>query len=288
MRRLSHRRNAPRLPATSVYTVPMKQLTRTAVALAVLVIGATPASADLKLVQTMTGKGGMVSMNGTSTTYIKGLKMRTDTVTGDTTRSMVFDLDAQKMYMFDSKKKEADVWDMADFGKQIAVAADTSQMKASVKPTGQTKQVAGQNANGYEMSISMPTTIGDPKNGMAMTVTLAGPIWVVKGAPGTADYLRFYKAAAEKGWIFTDPNAAKRSPGQARAMAEMYNQLAATGGVPYETEMNIKMGGEGPMAAMMEKMGGMSSTTIVQSSDTATLAADLFAPPAGYKLNAKK
>ena len=71
-------------------------------------------------------------------------------------------------------------------------------------------------------------------------------------------------------------------------MAEMYNQLAATGGVPYETEMNIKMGGEGPMAAMMEKMGGMSSTTIVQSSDTATLAADLFAPPAGYKLNAKK
>jgi hypothetical protein len=161
-------------------------------------------------------------------------------------------------------------------------------MKASVKPTGQTKQVAGQNANGYEMSISMPTTIGDPKNGMAMPVTLAGPIWVVKGAPGTADYLRFYKAAAEKGWIFTDPNAAKRSPGQARAMAEMYNQLAATGGVPYETEMNIKMGGEGPMAAMMEKMGGMSSTTIVQSSDTATLAADLFAPPAGYKLNAKK
>ena len=94
MRSLSQRRAAPRLSATSVYTVPMKQLTRSAVALAVLAIGATPASADLKLVQTMTGKGGMVSMNGTSTTYIKGLKMRTDTVSGDTTRSMVFDLDA--------------------------------------------------------------------------------------------------------------------------------------------------------------------------------------------------
>jgi len=266
----------------------MKPFILSTAALALVAMGAAPASADLKLVQTMTGKGAMVSMNGTSTTYIKGLKMRTDTVMGDTTHSMVFDLDAQKLYIFDSKKKEADVWDMADFGKQIAVAADTSEMKASVKPTGQTKQVAGQNANGYEMNISMPTKLGDPKNGMAMTVTLTGPMWVVKNAPGTADYLRFYKAAAEKGWIFSDPSAAKRSPGQARAMAEMYNQLAATGGVPYEMEMNIKMGGEGQMAAMMSKMGAMSSTTTVQSADTAALAADLFAPPAGYKLNPKK
>jgi hypothetical protein len=42
------------------------------------------------------------------------------------------------------------------------------------------------------------------------------------------------------------------------------------------------------MAAMMAKMGGMSATTTVQSADTAALADDLFAPPAGYKLNPKK
>ena len=216
----------------------MKQLTRTAVALAVLVIGATPASADLKLVQTMTGKGGMVSMSGTSTTYIKGLKMRTDTVTGDTTRSMVFDLDAQKMYMFDSKKKEADVWDMAAFAAEVSKSVDTSSAKASLKPNGQTKQIGGKEATGYDIEETMNAAMAGSKD-MNMTVTLAGPIWVVKGAPGSADYGRFYKAAVEKGFIFSDPRAAKAQPGQARAVAEMYNQMADNGCIPYYMDEQI-------------------------------------------------
>jgi hypothetical protein len=42
------------------------------------------------------------------------------------------------------------------------------------------------------------------------------------------------------------------------------------------------------MAAMMAKMGGMTATTTVQSVATDALADDLFAPPAGYKLNTRK
>ena len=126
------------------------------------------------------------------------------------------------------------------------------------------------------------------EKGMKMTVTLAGPMWVVKGAPGTDDFIRFYKGAVEKGWIFSDPRAAKGSPGQAKAMAEMYKQLAATGGMPYETDMTIKMSGDGPMAAMMAKIGGVSMTSTVQSVETGSLADELFAPPAGYKLNQKQ
>jgi len=71
-------------------------------------------------------------------------------------------------------------------------------------------------------------------------------------------------------------------------MAEMYKQLSATGGVPYETEMNIKMAGDGQMAAMMAKMGGMTMTSTVQSVETGTISADMFAPPAGYKIVEKK
>jgi hypothetical protein len=41
------------------------------------------------------------------------------------------------------------------------------------------------------------------------------------------------------------------------------------------------------MAAMMAKMGGMSATTTVQSVATDSLSDDLFAPPAGYKLNTR-
>ncbi len=249
---------------------------------------AIPASADVTMTQSVSGKG--MGMNGTTvtTTYIKGLKMRTDSVMNGTTRTTVFDVENQKMYVFDSKKKEADMWDMADFAKQIGTTVEAEGMTASFKPNGQTKQVSGKTATGYDMSISMPTRMGDAKDGMAMTVTLSGPTWIVKGAPGTADFQRFYKAAAERGFIFSDPRAAKAQSGQAKATVAMYREMAATGGVPYETEMNIKMSGDGPMAGLMSRMGNISMTTSVQNIDAAPLADDLFGPPAGYKMNMKK
>lgn len=253
---------------------------------AALALGlAAPAFADVTIKATGSGKGMGMTAKMTTVTYIKGNKMRTDTVTGDTTRTMIFDVDAQRLYSFDSKKKEADVWNMQAFSAEISKNVDVTGIKASVKANGKTKDVAGKSANGYDMAIEVPATIG---GAMKMTVTLTGPMWVVKGAPGSAEYLAFYKNAVDQGWIFSDPRGAKGQPGQAKAMAEMYKQLAETGGIAYETEMNIKMGGDGPMAGMMAKMGGMTATSVVQSVDTAALADDLFAPPAGYKIKEQK
>lgn len=260
---------------------------RRAVTFAFLMACAAPAWADVTIKQTTAGKG--MGMSGTipGTTYLKGMKMRTDTVTGDTTRTTIFDLESQKMYSFDSKKKEADVWDMQAFSAEMSKSVDMSTMTASLKPNGQTKPIAGKTADGYDMEISVPSQMGGP-GGPKMTVKLVGPMWVVKGAPGTAEYTAFYKAAVDKGWIFSDPRAAKGSPGQAKAMAQMQKQLAETGGVAYETDMSVKMEGEGPMAGIMAKMGGVSMKTTVESIETSALADDLFAPPAGYKLNARK
>ena len=263
-------------------------MTKAMLAAILMLSVAAPVWADLTLVQNVSGKGMGMGTNTTTTTYMKGNRMRVDTVSGDTTRTMVYDVDAQKILMFDNKKKEADVWDMAAWGQQTQTSVDTSQMTASIKPNGQSKMVAGKNADGFDMSVTVPAMMGDPKNGMKMLIQLSGPVWIVKGAPGTADFLQFYKEAAEKGFIFGDPNAAKANPGQMKAMTEMYRQLAATGGVPYETEMSIKMGGDGPMAGLMAKMGGFSSTSVVQSSDVGTIDEAMFAPPVGYKLNAKK
>jgi hypothetical protein len=254
----------------------------------VLTLGlALPAHADVTIKQTTTGKGLGMGANMAGTTYIKGDKLRTEVVLGDHTQTTVFDVDAQKMYIFDSKKKEADVWDMAAFGGEIAKAVDTSSLKASLKPNGQTKQIGGKAATGYDMEVSMDSSMGGSKD-MSMTVTLQGPVWIVPNGPGAADYARFYKAAAEKGFIFSDPRAAKAQPGQAKAVAEMYKQMAATGGLPYLTDIQIKMSGSGPMAGLLAKMGNMTMTTTVDSVEVGTLADDLFAPPAGYKLNVKK
>jgi hypothetical protein len=253
------------------------------VALALVV----PMRGDVTIKHSTSGKGMGVSTAGTTTTFIKGMKMRTEVEARGTVMTMIFDVENQKLYSFDSKKKSADVWDMQAFGAEMAKSIDTSDMKASVKPNGSKKEVAGKTAAGYDMKISVPAMTGG-EQGMAMTVTLQGPMWVVKGAPGTDEYVAFYKAAVEKGWIFSDPRAAKGSPGQAKATAEMYRQLASTGGVPYETELTIAFTGEGPMAAVMARMGGMSMTSTVQSIDTTALDDALFAPPAGYKLVSKK
>jgi hypothetical protein len=266
----------------------MNRLIRVAaVARVALVALVAPAFADVPLKSTGAGKGMGMGGSMAMTTYIKGNKMRTDTVTGDTTRTMIFDIDAQKLYSFDSKKKEADVWDMQAFGANLQSSVDTAGMKSSIKANGQTKQIAGKDATGYDMEMIVPAMIGGPK-GMKMTITLSGPIWIVKGAPGTAEYLGFYKGAVEKGWIFSDPRGAKGNPGQAKAMAEMYRQLVATGGIPYEQETNFKMGGEGPMASAMGRMGNISMSQTVQSVETGALAAELFAVPAGYKVKEQK
>jgi hypothetical protein len=251
---------------------------------------AAPAVADVTLKQMVTGKGLGVSGQTTSTTYIKGNRMRTETTAGDRTQTTIFDLDAQKMFIFDSKKKEADVWDMGAFGAELSKSVDVSSMKVSLKPNGQTKSIAGQTAAGYDLDISMPAAMAGNKD-MSMLVTMTGPTWIVKDAPGTPDYMRFYKTAAEKGWVFSDPRAAKGSPGQARAMTEMYKQLAEAGGIAYETDMQIKMGSAGggnPLGGLLARIGNVSAATTMQSVETGALADDLFAPPAGYKLNQKK
>jgi hypothetical protein len=260
-----------------------------------LAIGlALPAYADVTIKQNAGGKALGISGNIVSTTYIKGNKMRSEAQIGNKTQTTIFDIDAQKMYVFESGKKEVDVWDMAAVGADVGKTVDLSEMKASIKPNNQTKQFGTLTAAGYDMEITVPVQQGGNKD-QQMTFTLTGPVWIVKGAPGAADYNNFYKAAVEKGWIFSDPRAAKGQPGQAKAMAEMYRQFAEIGGIAYETNIAIKMGmpgaaggGGGPLGGFLAKLGNVTMTSTVTDVQTGPLADDLFAPPAGFKLNPKK
>lgn len=248
---------------------------------AVLALVLCPAAnADVTIKTTATGKGFGISGSTKSTTYIKGLKMRSDATAGKKNISTIFDVDAQKMYILDVDDKEAKVWDMAAFASQLSNTVSPEGMQASMKPNGQTKVVAGQNTDGYDIEIIVPTTVG----GMQMTMRLNGTTWIAKGAPGGADYSAFYQGAADKGWIFSDPRAAQGSPGQAKAMAQMYTEFAKTGGIPYETLMNIKPEGGGAMGGLMAKVGGMRTTTTTDSVETGPLADDLFQVPADYKV----
>ena len=137
------------------------------------------------------------------------------------------------------------------------------------------------------MKIVVPATIGGP-GGLPVTMLLSGVSWIARGVPGAAEYAAFYSGAAEKGWIFSDPRAAQGAPGQAKAMAQMYAEFARIGGLPYESQMDIKAEGEGPVAALMAKMGGVSTTTTIDSVDTAPLDDSLFQVPADYTLKERQ
>jgi len=246
------------------------------------------AYSDVTITQSNTIKGGMgIGGDFSGPTYVKGNKMRTDVEMGGKTRTTIFDVDAQKMYIFDSGKKEADVWDMAAFSEELAKNIDLSGLQASITPNGQTKEIDGHHAVGYDVLISLESAMNGNKS-MMMTVTLQGPVWIVKDVPGAAEYSRFYRTAADKGWIFSDPRAAKSQPGQAKAIAEMYRKIAEIGGIAYEIDLQIKLSGTGPMAGIFAKMGNMSMTSHVTSAVDGALADTLFAPPADYKLNQKK
>lgn len=245
----------------------------------------TPASADVTLKQINEGKGLGMSAHVSSTTRIRGDKMRIDDALGKKTQTTIFDLDAQKAYFFDSKTKRADVWNMRALAQTISKSVDTSSMKASIKPNGQTKSIAGHMADGYDVRVSVQAVT--PGSHGLMTVTLNGSLWVVKHAPGTADFDRFYKSAAEKGWIFSNPRAAKAQPAQARAMTEMYQKIAELGGIPYETDLQIHVSAGGLMGALLSRLGKVRSSTIVESVQTKALTDELFAPPPGYEQNLK-
>ena len=255
-------------------------MTRMFLAAVLTLVAGVPALADVTIKSTANSKGFGLSGATTSVTYIKGLKMRVEATIGSKNFTSIYDVDAQKMYILDAKKKQVDAWDMGAFSQEISKSVSAEGMHANLKPNGQTKTVSGHNAEGYDIDIVVPAIVA----GSPLTMAMTGTSWIAKGAPGSAEYSAFYKGAAEKGWIFTDPRTAKAQPGQAKAMAEMYTQFAQIGGIPMDSQMDIKAQGEGMVAATMARMGSVSTTTTIDSVETGPLADDLFAPPADYAL----
>jgi hypothetical protein len=255
----------------------MHKLTLAALACAVLHAGV--ARADVTINQTVAGKGLMKMANGEQVIYIKGGKMRSDSPAQKS--SSILDLDAQTMTVLDHGKKEATVMSLQQLQETMGKFTDAS-IKASVEPTGKSGNYAGLACKEYTMKVNAPMKPGGDES-MAVDISTTGPICVSDNAPGKDDYATFYLKAAEKGFIFGDPRSAKANPGQAKSMAEMYRQMAKLG-LPLYSDITFKMGGSGPMGAIMGRMGGMSMSTTTTKISTDPIADSTFAVPSGYKV----
>jgi hypothetical protein len=261
------------------------------VRMAVVTLGllacAATASADVKMVAQMSGK--MMGMNpsGETVTYIKGSKMRTDQTMGGNMLSTIMDVETGELISINHKKKEAEVWNVADMRTALQGAGvEASGVDVKITPNGQSKDIAGYKAVGHDMSVSVKSSMGGP-GGMEMTVNISGPAYLSTDAPGAKDYAAFYTAAAEKGFFFGDPRAAKAQPGNAKGMMALYKTMAEKG-VPLESKQIIKLSGDGPMAGLFARMGGGEMNSTVTSVSADPLADDLFTVPTGYKLKRQK
>jgi hypothetical protein len=142
----------------------------------------------------------------------------------------------------------------------------------------------------HDVQVEMPfSPTGNPGDGMDATMLMAGTVCLSTSAPGLADYQAFYKAAADSGFIFGNPAAAKSPTGaaQAKGYAELTRKMAAAG-MALESHVTITAKGDTPMAAMMAKVAASDITTTVTKIETADVPSDRFEIPAGYKEKTEK
>jgi hypothetical protein len=237
------------------------------------------------MVAQMTGKMMGRNASGETVTYIKGSKMRTDQTMGGSQLSTIMDVDAGELISINHKNKEAEIWNVADLQKTMqATGVAASGVDVKITPNGETREVAGYKAVGHDLSVSVKSQMGE---GMSMTVSISGPAFLSTDAPGAQDYATFYIAAADKGFFFGDPRAAKAQPGNAKGMMALYRTMAEKG-VPLDSKQTITLAGDGPMAGLLAKMGGGEINSLVTSISADALADDIFTVPSGYKIKRQK
>jgi hypothetical protein len=252
---------------------------RTACVLAAALACAAPAAADVRFKRKMDGKMMTGTMAGTSVQSIKGMKMRDDTTMSGMEMTTIIDVATQQMIALNHRSREAEIYDMTKVGAEVAAKIPGADVQAKLTPTAETRQVAGLSCTVHTMDVAAPMEMGGEKIDMRIT----GPVCLAKNGPGQSDLAALYKGIAEKGLFFGDVRQAKAQPAQARGMTALYNEMARLG-VPLSQEMTVKLGGSGPMATMMSKMGGTTMTFEVVSVSTDPIPDSTFQIPEGYKV----
>lgn len=224
--------------------------------LLVFVLTACAARADFSY--TMTRKGGPAVPGGNADTkqYLKGQKMRTDT--GDS--STILDFDAQTLTIINNSTKTYTVQKFSELGS--ALAATGTDMSASVKETGQRRNINGFNATQLvvTMNIENPQLA---RSGMKMTMEME--FWISPDVPGASEMRAFYQRNGSKfPWAAMSGGAAG-APGMQSAMAEMQKKLASMNGVPVLEIVHMKTSGGAADQAAQAQQSAQSDPRMAQA-----------------------
>jgi hypothetical protein len=247
--------------------------------------------ADVTFVQTTAIEGGMAAMasgsgNRTTTTRVKGLKLRTEADGGGVA---IADVAAKQVVILRADEKTATI--MSPSASTTSTTSTTSPTPASVEaavaPTGKSQVIDGAKCDEYKLTSSM--ALSDVLGGrmppeaagmmQGVTVAVTGSIWAAKDAPGAADFLAFQKAAVSADMLTLIAGASGASlPGLDKVMRAMANAE----GLPYLVDILISVEGTGQVADLLKQMGGMKITIKTTSVKADPIGDDLFKIPEGY------
>jgi hypothetical protein len=254
-----------------------------------LVTAAASAHADVTVNTTTSGKASLINVSGDGVTQIKGTRQRSDNVMGGKTQSLIIDIDGRQFVDLDVKGKKATVTPLASIADELQKVG-VGTITATLTKTAQTKQIAGFACTVHDIKLSLPfSPTGQTGQGMDLNMVLTGTVCLSTTAPGLADYQKFYKAAADSGFIFGDPRSAKSPTGaaQAKAYAELTRKMAEAG-MALESHISIDAAGDSPMAGMFSKLAKSDITTTVTKVVAGDVPADAFEIPAGFKVKTQR
>jgi hypothetical protein len=240
-------------------------------ALVVLVMAAAPAHADVTMTMSISLNAGPIAASGQNTTFQKGTKVRIDSKIMKQDQSILIDLDTKQAMMLDNVAKQVRPFDPKQAMAGLPVTF--GEASASVKPTGQTKEIMGRVCQGFAFEVAIPMTM----NGETLTVKASGPAWLAKDDSVMAQYQAAQKALTDAGLSLSPLG---QGP-QAKGMAEVAKALAGAG-IVMEQEIHMTMEGTGQMAQMMGQMGNIAMTMTVTAISTDPIPDEKFQVPAGY------
>jgi hypothetical protein len=257
--------------------------------LAALLAAGTPAYADVTVTTQTSGKASFLNVGGEGINLFKGKRQRSDSIMGGKTYSLIIDIDNMRFVDINEKKSAATITPLATIADELEKVG-VGAMGATLTKTSQTRQIAGFPCTVHDLKVEMPfSPVGQPGQGMDAVMVLAGTVCLSTAVPGLADYQAFYKAAADSGFIFSNPATAKSPTGaaQAKAYAALTKKMAEAG-MALESHVTISAIGDNPMAQMMAKVAASDITITVTKIETGDLPAERFDIPAGFKVKTQK
>lgn len=260
------------------------RVSRTCCAAVLCVMLAAPVllTADVTIIETTRANIGGRTIDGVRTTYIKGPRMRLESLQGNDAATTIYDTPAGMTIALDAKNKRAELREAAVRNAELERLYPRARVAVTLRTTGAVRALAGASCDEHAFVIRVPMTEDD-----SLALMMTGSAWMAGDAPGADDYAAFAHAAIERQIVLGFSSNNRILLAITRGQTELYRALGELRGVPYLVDMNLKVDGHGMLAGIVNKVVSGSRTSTVTKVTVAPLADALFEIPEGWKRQKK-